>query len=59
MSRSEFELLEIYSGDFIRNLRFFQSQSRDQYIREMLEDMITNVRRSHRVIEEAIDWEEV
>ena len=59
MSRGEFEMFEIQCRDFIRNLIFLQKQSGDFFIREILEDMITNVQRQRRVIDAAIDWEAV
>ena len=55
MTQGEFEVFEIMCRDFIHNLIFYQKTSRDQYTREMLEDMITNVQRSRRVIAETID----
>lgn len=59
MTEGQFELFDIFCGDFVRNLKFFHSQNQDAYTREMLEDMITNIQRYRRVIAETVDTETV
>lgn len=55
MTYSEFELFDIQCRDFIRNLCFFQRDSRDEYVRATLEELITYVQRYRRVIEDSVD----
>lgn len=59
MTESQFELFDIYCGDFVRNLQFFHSQCEDEYTQVMLQGMISKVRQYRRVIQEAVDSETV
>jgi len=54
MTEDQFEDFQQLCSDFKQNVRAFRKLSKDQYVKEMLDDLIDQVNRTPVLVEETL-----